>query len=121
MEVENKWFSLLVVDGAEGITGEPIGKQAKIAAAGNRHFFTQQEGCGNRIFEQTIAMAVGKAWRGGNAVGIVADGKNRGVVGEAEFLEDVDSPHGFAGDGIAGGAIAEDRFTDDVLDRKSVV
>lgn len=61
-------------------------------------------------------MAISKAGRVRNTVGIVVDGKNRGIVSKAKFLEDIQSPERLAGDRITRGAITKNRFADDVFE-----
>ena len=115
VQVENEWLAFLAIDGLQGITAEPIGKQAKITAAGDGYFHAQKKGRGNGVFAQTVGVAVGEAGRVGNTVGVVVDGKNGGIVGEAEFLENIERPKGLGGDGVTGGTVAENGFANDVF------
>lgn len=115
VEIKDKRFALLLVDSAEGEASEPIGEEAEIAAAGNWYVPPQEEGCGNGVFKQPVGVLVGETGRVGNAVGIVMDGKNGGVVRKAKFLEDIKRPERFAGYRITGGAVAKDRFAYNVL------
>ena len=115
VQIENEWLAFLAIDGLQGITAEPIGKQAKITAAGDGYFHAQKKGGGNGVFAQTVGVAIGEAGRLGNTVGVVVDGKNGRIVSESEILENIERPERLVGDGIAGGAVAENGRTDDVF------
>src|SRR5579859_4798434 len=52
-----------------------------------------------------------------NAIAIVAHRKNTRIVGESEFLQDVQCPKGFTYDGIARRAISEYRGAGNVLEK----
>lgn len=115
MQIENEWLAFLAINGLQGITGEPVGEKAEIAAAGNRYCKPQQEGCGNWILKYPVRMAIGKTRRTRDSVGVVVHWKDGGIVGEAKFLEDIERPEGLFGDRIAGGTVAENGFADDVF------
>lgn len=115
MAVKQKRLSLVFVNGTQCEPREPIGKQTEITSTGNRYLAAQQTGCTYRVLKQAVGMSISESGCVGDAVCIVVDGENRGVVGKPQLLQDIECPKGFAGDGITGGAIAKNWFTNDTF------
>lgn len=115
MAVKQKRLSLVFVNRTQCEPCEPIRKQTEITSTGNGDLAAKQTGCTYRVFKQAVGMPVSESGGAGDAVRIVVDGKNGGIVGEPQLLQDIECPKGFAGDGITGGAIAKNWLTNDTF------
>lgn len=123
MEIEHCRLAVDLVDAAHAPMDDPGRQQAQVAAPrdGQGQLLARQGHVqrGQGEFSDAAALApdvVGETRGAGDAVVVVIDGENARIVDEAFLDEDVQGPQGLVGDGIARGAVAQDRAARDVLD-----
>src|SRR5947209_15933690 len=110
MEIDHDGGRSLALQPPEGPLVVVERKDAQISAAGYRKIGSTDAHRGRRELGQIAAgcgQPMGYAFGAGDAIKIVPDGKNAGVVREAFFGEDIDSTERLCGDGLAGRSVVE--------------
>src|SRR4051794_24512369 len=102
MKIDHSWLPFILVDVANCVARNLVGKQPEIAATTNRPVLAPNPEGGRRKFENLSCcggLPIRKAFSVRHAIQVVSDWKHRRVIREALFGQNVERPEGLFDDG----------------------
>src|SRR6266851_3529004 len=121
MEVDDGGLALPVIEMLDGASGHPVRQEPEVSAPGDRQAASKHGDGREREFGDAVPVgdghAVWKPWSVRDAVPIVSDGEDAGVVQEAGLPENLQAPESLPDHGERGGAVPDHGHAGGVLDR----